>query len=347
MRTIISILSDQLIPNLIFIKNVGKEGDFHVFLTTDRMELANKSEILADVLSIEKDKYLALKIDSDNASVILQQLHAYNWNARDQYVVNITGGTKIMSQMAFTFFKDFEKVEIFYCPLKGDYLDKIHPVLERQEGYATAELDLKSYLAAHGYTFTGSTELSSKISRAEDLYNQICKKGDSAKVKLIANAQNQNYYKLDKPYLTGKWFEEWLYYNIKESLKLDNSQIAYNLKLKSRYSNRQTDSDNEIDVAFVYKNNLYIVECKVYTKKQMDGEKITRAIYKIATLRQSIGLKASACVAILSDFGNSNERENTLKYLCEMTKVERVFSLKEMSNKESFIQDIKNTIDYE
>lgn len=347
MRFIVSILSDQLIPNLLFIKQIAKEDDFHVFLTTEKMGTKNKTEILVDTLALRPEQYLSLKIDSDNPSLILEQLQSFNWTLSNQYVVNITGGTKIMSQMVFSFFKNIALSEIYYRPLGHSYLEKLHPILERIDTDAIIDLGLEEYLSAHGYTFEGNTKLSSKISRAEDLYSQICAKGDSALVKLIANAQQQGYFKLDKPYLTGGWFEEWLYYKVKETLKLEDDQIAYNLKLKSRFSNRQTDSDNEIDVAFVYKNNLYIIECKVYSKKQLDGNKITNAIYKISSLRHSMGLKATAVVAIMSDFGSSKGRRDTINYLCQMTGVYKVLSLLEMQSEEGIIREIKKLVNYE
>ena len=135
-----------------------------------------------------------------------------------------------------------------------------------------------------------------------------------------------------------------MYELLKRELKLCEDQIAFNLKLKSKFSNRTSDSDNEIDVAFVYENTLYIMECKVFTQRQLNSKKITDAIYKISSIRQSMGLKATAAVAILSPFGKSVERTKSVQSLMEMARVKAVFSLENMEVKEEFIKEIRKLI---
>lgn len=346
MNIVVSLLSDQLTPNLLFIRQMDLQNDFHVFLTTKSMELKNKAEILANTLGLNTEDYKKIIIEPESPLAIFQELQNHDWETDARYIVNITGGTKIMSQMAFSFFQRFDRAEMYYKPLRGAYLEQLHPELKRVNYEESYQLSLKDYLLAHGYSFILNNELSSKISRAEALYKQVVNKKDSAKVTEIKNAQEESYYRLDKPYLTGGWFEEWLYYTIKTSLHLRDDQISHSLKLKSIYSEKNTDSDNEIDVAFVYNNNLYIIECKVFTYRQTEGKKINDTIYKISSIRSSMGLKATALVAILSDFGKSEERKKSIDYLCQMTGVKRVFSLEDMQDKDKFIATLKDLVQY-
>ncbi|HLS70189.1 MAG TPA: DUF1887 family CARF protein [Chitinophagaceae bacterium] len=343
MKIIVSVLSDQLVPNILFVRQLEESYDKHIFISTSQMENKNKSSIFAGALKLIKDDYKTLIVDPDDPLKIYQTLEKEKWDETAKYLVNITGGTKIMSQIVFSYFQKFNATEIFYKPLNAKTLIQLYPNLKTLTIDKVYELSLEEYLFAHGYTFTASRELTQSITNAEYLYEQICFYGDASKVALIANAQDANYNKKDKPYLTGAWFEEWVYYTIKEALQLSNNQIAYNLKLKSRFSNRNTDSDNEIDVAFIYENNLYLIECKVYNKRQVDFSKISTAIYKISSIGQSMGLKATAWVAICASLGNSKQRMQAINYLCRMTRVNQVFSLKELRNKEEFITTLKKT----
>lgn len=345
MKTIISILSDQLIPNLLFIRQLAKPEDSHVFLTTHEMEEKHKSEILADALLLKQNQYRKVVIDAENPKLILEQLQKEKWDDTSDFIINITGGTKMMSQMAFQHFSKFQQSEIFYWPAGSSDIEQLHPVLTGKPLRKIVNLDLKTYLAAQGYSFEAKTSLTYSYKRADTLYRRVTKNGHSGAVSDIAHAQSQDYYKDDKVYLTGGWFEEWLYQTLKDELNLSDSQIALNLKLKSKFSLRNSESDNEIDIAFVYKNVLYIFECKVFSVKK-PGKKIIEAIYKISSLRQSMGLKATAMVAILTPFGQSSDRAKTVGYLSEMAQVKKVFSLEDMSDKENFIREIKMILNF-
>ena len=59
----------------------------------------------------------------------------------------------------------------------------------------------------------------------------------------------------DVQYLTGGWFEELVYYTIKEALNLPDDHIGHTINIMRR------DVKNEIDVIFTYRNAISIVEC--------------------------------------------------------------------------------------
>ncbi len=346
MKTIISILSDQLVPNLLFIRQMGQKSDAHIFMTTQKMEDNFKSSILADALELNVGEYQKIIIDPNNPEKILQQLRQHRWDKNAPYIVNITGGTKMMSQFTYSFFKDFSNVKIYYWPIEFNFAIQLYPSFEEVHFQQQIRLDLKSYLATHGYTYHAQQALSSSFNRADELYKMVCKEGDAGRVKNIVNAQDPNYFKRDKNYLIGGWFEEWQYEVLKTSLQLNDNEIGFNVKLKSRFSKKDFESDNEIDVAFVYKNVLYILECKVYNIKQINIKKITDAIYKISSIRQSMGLRATAIVAILSPFGENKSRLSTIDYLSKMAQVRKVFSINDMKVKEQFIQEIKKIVNF-
>lgn len=346
MKTVISILSDQLIPNILFIKQLNLEHDEHIFVTTAQMEEKNKSSILASALGISEENYQKIVIEPNNPGKIISELLTHQWDKEAEYIVNITGGTKMMSQMVYYLFKELSGAQIYYWPIEYNYIEKLHPDFSQVKFEKNIELDLETYFAAYGFSFAAVNQLSYSSNRAEDLYKQVVNKGSAGLVTEISRSKRIDYLKTDKFYLGGGWFEEWLYFNLKKELKLPDSQIAFNLKLKSHFSKRHSESDNEIDVAFVYKNTLYLFECKVYNKAQINSKKITDAIYKLSSLRQSLGLKATAIVCVLSPFGQDYGRKETIRYLSEMARVKKVFSLETMENKTNFIQGIKNIVNF-
>lgn len=322
------------------------ESDEHVFLSTEEMESKFKSETLATALKLQPTQYKTINIDPSSPQKILDKLAKYEWDKNGNFIVNITGGTKMMSQGVYSFFTRHKNSKIYYWHIGSYQLEQLFPKFDEHFFEKEIQLDLKTYFAVQGYTIQGKSELSYSHKRAETLLQRIIKHGDSAKVSDITRASQADYYKVDRGYLTGGWFEEWMYQTLRDELRLPDSQIAYNLKIKSKFSEKESENDHEIDVAFVYKNTLFIVECKVFSRNQATTAKISGSIFKVSSLRQSLGLKANAIVAILASFGPNKERKRTISYLSNMANVAAVFSLENMKEREHFIQIIKKIINY-
>lgn len=275
-------------------------------------------------------------------------INAFQWPVSDQYIVNITGGNKMMSQTAFLFFSQKflykEQTEIFYWPIGEKVMEQLHPEIREVQINTPYQLDLKTYIRAHGFSYTCQNKPSFPFSKADALFDSVVQNKSADFVPEIVKAKAEDYTRPDKGYLLGGWFEEWLYYFLKTALHLDNQQIAFNLKLKNRQSVRKSESDNEIDVAFVYDNKLFIWECKVYYRKNASGGKIAEAIYKISSVSQSLGLQATSLVAIMTPFGNSKLRQDFLKDISGLMRVKKVFSLEDMGDKKRFLGLIRELI---
>lgn len=96
-------------------------------------------------------------------------------------------------------------------------------------------------------------------------------------------------------YITGGWFEEWTFQQIKEHLKLDDEHIAIGGHLDS-------PDGNELDVAFTYNNSLYVVECKSGIDKL--GE-LKSYLQKANSIKSN--LKALSAKSVI--FGISNDAQ--------------------------------------
>lgn len=87
-------------------------------------------------------------------------------------------------------------------------------------------------------------------------------------------------------YIKGAWFEEYFFLLAKEIPGIQD--IALNIKIDSMQEN--TEEKNEIDVAILYRNVFYVLECKtVNYNKQRDKARDT--LYKLETLKKLGGLR--------------------------------------------------------
>lgn len=80
-------------------------------------------------------------------------------------------------------------------------------------------------------------------------------------------------------YLTGGWWEEFVYYKIKETVKPDD--IAIGPVIRTKGVKRQ----NELDVVFIKDNQLYVIECKtgVHTESLFN-----EIVYKACALKEAL-----------------------------------------------------------
>lgn len=106
---------------------MSKEADKHVFITTAEMEGKHKSQTLMKTLGLNNDKVRSVIIDQNSPALILKQLMNQAFDKSAKYLVNITGGTKMMSQMTWLHFSKYLDCQIYYWPVGEDYLEQLHP----------------------------------------------------------------------------------------------------------------------------------------------------------------------------------------------------------------------------
>jgi hypothetical protein len=110
-------------------------------------------------------------------------------------------------------------------------------------------------------------------------------------------------------YITGGWFEEYTYLIIQKLLTCPNDcQIEDYIKIgaqlqptginkeKARYF-----TNNDLDVVFIHKENLYVVECK--TAGMEKGDLFNKTVYLQSALRKYFGLSVRSVLFTLSDIG--------------------------------------------
>jgi hypothetical protein len=342
MKTIVSLLSDQLIPNLLFIRQHGNRHSKHLFISTPEMERNHKSLILAETLGLEKESFHILTVDANNPLKIRESLGSHIWDYGTPWSVNITGGTKIMSQMVYNHFASgkFDCI-IFYTSISAPYDTILYPEIRLSSKKIMPSLTLWEYFCAHGFSYTILEGFSRPEKDADAIFRKVIQKGGPQHVDMLVRALSDKKMQKDKNYLSGEWFEDWLYLFLKDKLSLEDSQIARGLEIKSRFSVTPGTNDNEIDLAFVVGNRLFLVECKVFFNATV--KKINETIYKSASIRQTLGLKATSLMFFCNDITGSG---STIKDKCRLLNVEQPFLLKDMRDLAKFEKQIKKTTGY-
>ena len=101
---------------------------------------------------------------------------------------------------------------------------------------------------------------------------------------------------MEKQYLTGGWFEDYIYDLLKQKLRLSNTDIGKGIEIK-RKNERGETVENELDIVFTYYNQLYVIECKAglqgpksFRQTKNIKKSFEEAIYKLKALQSEFGL---------------------------------------------------------
>lgn len=104
-------------------------------------------------------------------------------------------------------------------------------------------------------------------------------------------------------FLTGGWYEEYMYYLIEDKVTPDD--IALGVFIKQS----ENTNTNDLDVVFTKGNKLFVIECKTaITKTQFKGEEamFKEISYKSATLKATLlGLPSNSYICSLSESDES------------------------------------------
>lgn len=313
---LVSLVSDQTIPNVLFIRemenklkeNIGK----YLFISTETMENKGKTDFTIQGSHIDKSKIEIIKVIEDSIDDIENKLkgwHEREINDADQIIVNLTGGTKIMSIAVYEFFGKLGS-PIYYLPIGKNVYKQIFPFVKHREYELNFRTPLRDYLTSYGieiksrninktlkskqyteYLFRKflNNEIDSKA--LDELRKKRNEKKISINEKIKSFLNEINFStetegtlnKKEINYLTGGWFEEYTYNLIKNQLGLDNDKIGLNLNIF------RGSTQNELDIMFVYENVLYVIECKTALKD--NGRNLLNdTLYKLSALKKNFGL---------------------------------------------------------
>jgi hypothetical protein len=124
MPQLLSIISDQALPTLHFIKQFQAPDSFFLFVSTVEMEGKNATNYIMEALDLPASQCRTSIIDANDAAKAKHELTKANFSKSDQYLINLTGGNKLMSQMVFQHLQSFDSA-MYYSPIASKHKDSI------------------------------------------------------------------------------------------------------------------------------------------------------------------------------------------------------------------------------
>ena len=255
---------------------------------------------------------------------VIELLDAYPENI----ALNATGGTKPMSIAAYEVFRTFDK-PIFYVHPEHDRIIWMHPAdrpggdladriklpefLKAFGAEVTAQGD--KYGVPQRYRELTQTLILNAESYTEPLrvLNAYAAKAKPA-LTVVLDPKHRNYRQLEKLielfqepgllelkgdrltfssedarfYINGGWLEQHVWgvcLNLKKSLVLQD--VGRSIEVERNH--RNSPIRNEMDIALLKDNRLYIIECKTHHDKSPANNKNTQALYKLDSLKDLLG----------------------------------------------------------
>lgn len=347
-RIIVSIVSEQTVPNYLFIKEKCERGIVNDLLFVSSEKFRNRIEWIVKTIrsndyQINFEEVIFLEGEEerweDMESRLLDVLSKDN-----HYVVNLTGGTKYMSLLVQHVFEQFES-EFAYIPYPKNYI-----LVPRQNTSLSlkSRLSIKEYMSNYGVDCDGKLcvkdasytdyffdrfikgnldfdiidalrnyrDRKIQVSKVEfclgtEKYPQIKGLNDFLKQIRFPNEQEDVLTKYETQYLTGGWFEEYMYHKIKANIHPQDIGLGILIRRTER------SNQNDLDVVFTLGNKLFVIECKT----GIDGERMfNETVYKATAIKETVlGLSANTFIVSLAGMNDrlkTTARNMGISYKC-------------------------------
>ena len=287
MRILLSILSDYLQPNFLLIKELEGKYDRLIFMTTAVMEEKKKQMLLVQALGVEPSRVSCIVVVEDNYDYIIGRLKEQKFKDQDEFILNITGGTKLMAIAVYEFFKTM-KSKFFYVPIGKNYIVDLKAKTIHNLNY---QLKLEEYLLLNSLHCECDSSFLFPKAEAYHVFAEMARNKFEV-IDKIKNAQSLPTPE-ERRYYSGAWFEDYVYLRIKDAFGLTDDKIGKSVKI---FRDNSQVNDNEIDVAFVKDNMLSIIECKVsmFGHKTYPKDTVEEYLYKLAAIAKDLGLRVNS-----------------------------------------------------
>ena len=306
-------------------------------------EMKKQTENLASVLKKHQIPFEILNaVDAYDMALIQSQIIEYlDTNKYSSIALNVTGGTKPMAIAAQEAFRMDDK-PVFYVNSETNaisFLDQNIPSL-----HVISKIRLPDYLESYGFDVVGdlvrtntqtekrrflTTELIARISAFStaigtlNYYANLTERSLSCEVQMRTDDPNwdQVIYMFEKAgmltlrdktltftdeasraYVNGGWLEEHTF-SVLQDLPVQDKAI--NLRVMN--SNGSGHAENEMDIAFLAKNRLHLIECKAKIFKQGDNAGAD-ALYKLDSLTALGGINTKAMLLCYRKLRNADKQ---------------------------------------
>ncbi|MDY0143361.1 MAG: DUF1887 family CARF protein [Bacteroidales bacterium] len=331
MKTIlVSIISDQTIPNVLVIKEMYGLYDDLLFITSEYVEKKGLDKWIEMACGLKADSVKRIKVVEDDLDDVRTKLA--NLDCADtKYIINMSGGTKIMTIGVYEFFAKNNN-KIFYVPIGKNIMSEVFPNSSSFNIAIEYRLNLMEYLMSYGLYYQSDESLIYNEEYTSRFFEQFKRKKFNffAENRIIDSHELES--KKDKTYFSGKWFEEYFYSKLKKELQIEDNSIALSVKLFRDIKDVQ--HDNEYDVVFVFNNELYVIECKASVgSKATIKNNLDAFMYKLAAITRDFGLRVHSNIVTLT-----NIEKNAGNKLSGIYKKSRILGISNILDAEFFLK---------
>lgn len=334
----IIIVSGQMIPNVTPVLDEAIRPEKVILCASNAMR--ERAETLAAFFRSKQIEAEIFSLGSAYAFAELQERFlelAIQLGGEESVAVNLTGGNKLMTLAAQMVFES--RPRFYVVPQK----DQIMMIDDTQpEIYEIADqICLRDYFAIHGFTVTSqkrkkkipdpTVHLAETLLKQFDRYkteigkiNYLAAKAEDAYSLTVKNEISDvtcdlldlfykqgsiTYYddkkiefasKKARDFCKGFWLEDYI---LNELAKVDE-KIGLQDWAGSIVIESASGTKNEIDAAFLFNNELYVIECKT---ARMD-DKGKDVLYKLDTIRGYAGFYTKSIIATFKEL-NQYDRQ--------------------------------------
>ncbi|MCK8603009.1 Card1-like endonuclease domain-containing protein [Desulfoferrobacter suflitae] len=162
-KCLVSLVSDQTIPNVLIAAHYAP--DYLLFITTATMEDRGKSASILETLALRgqdyHDRHHKIVVAADSIVDLQNRVSEWIHQCPEEFtfVVNLTGGTKLMAIAAYDVFMDFGS-EMVYLPIPKNEILTPFPKRRPRPPVALHErLCVQEYLTAYGFKTTNRNKI--------------------------------------------------------------------------------------------------------------------------------------------------------------------------------------------
>ncbi len=318
------LVSEQAAPNLLPALDPAMKPQEAVLLVSQKM--TNRAQSLQTVLKEVGIQTHTVALPDEHNMAALETTLMDIATKRDGQAIalNVTGGNKLMA-LAAQAVAQAAGWSVFYVDVDTDqiiWLDKT-----RAAQALTQQLRLRHYLRSYGFTLAEGIErpqpntawqtllheLINDVGSLEEAIGQLNHLSQEAQrsLRVTLGPRQREHHGLDallrkfeqaqvlkrqgdqisfateaaRTFANGGWIEHHVYQCV--------SQVTGDLAIRDKAANLQVMGDsgqpNEIDVAFMARNRLFMVECKTARMNNADDFKANDTLYKLAENCRRIG----------------------------------------------------------
>ena len=315
-KTIVSIVSEKTAPNYLVIKEMYQEGDELLYISSDRM--ANRIDWIEQslVLKISATRLVLEEGEEEKWSIMTTKIEA-ELSKEKKYVVNLTGGTKLMALAVQRVFENYDS-QFVYIPYPKNEIVNVSTGKTFDINY---RLTVDEYFCLNNVAITKKSVVKSEAyskSFFEMFVSDAFSQSDLEIIKRLQMYRSKRTFtigeyetkpdeekkpqipnlgkflekiafpfdvkgelsKYEVQYLTGGWFEEYVYYLVEKNLNPKDMAIGVFVE-KS-----ETTNMNDLDVVFTLGNKLYVIECK--TGGTDENRLFNEVVYKASALKERL-----------------------------------------------------------